>query len=175
MDEPRPAAAPQQATPNPARRLRLFLRDHRVLDANVHVAQGQYLATYLASRNRYVNLTAIDWMGTGERIPHMALKVNQILWASSQDGELPLTNALAAAAARRVELELEGGYVLGAGLLLMQHQRLSDYLQSSPSFVPLRDSTLLPRGRTLGDVVVNQESIQVVREIKKQAPDEPVR
>ncbi|MEJ2185352.1 MAG: hypothetical protein P8Z36_05380, partial [Gemmatimonadota bacterium] len=65
----------------------------------MHVAQGQYLATYLASRNRYVNLTAIDWMGTGERIPHMALKVNQILWASSQDGELPLTNALAAAAA----------------------------------------------------------------------------
>ncbi|HKJ92003.1 MAG TPA: hypothetical protein VJ957_02490 [Longimicrobiales bacterium] len=174
MDEPRTAGAPQQTTRNPARRLRLFLRDHRVLDANVHVAQGQYLATYLASRNRYVNLTSVDWMGTGEHVPHMALKVSQILWGSSEDGELPLTNALAAAAARRVELELEGGYLLGAGLLLMEHQRLSDYLQSAPAFVPLRDSALLPRGRSLGDVVVNQDAIQVVREVSPEESDMPV-
>ncbi|MEJ2678242.1 MAG: hypothetical protein P8174_04095 [Gemmatimonadota bacterium] len=73
-----------------------------------------------------------------------------------------------------MELELEGGYVLGAGLLLMEHQRLSDYLQSAPPFVPLRDTTLLPRGRSLGDIVVNQESIQVVREIRNMTPDGPV-
>ncbi len=165
-------AAPGRAPKNPARRLRLFLRDHRVMDANVHVPQGQFLATYLASRTRYVNLTSVDWMGTGEHVTHMALKVDQILWASSEDGELPLTNALAAAAARRVELELEGGYLLGAGLLLMEHQRLSDYLQSAPAFVPLRDSALLPRGRHLGDIVVNQDTIQVVREVAEDAPTE---
>ena len=150
---------------NPPRRLRLFLRDHRVLDANARVPQGQFLATYLASRTRYVNLTGVDWMGTGEKVPHMALKVDKILWATSQDGELPLTNALATVAARRVEVEIEGGYFLSAGLLLVQNQRLSDYLQSAPPFVPLRKAELRPRGKELGDIVVNQDAIQVVREL----------
>ncbi|HUG39097.1 MAG TPA: hypothetical protein VMM12_01365 [Longimicrobiales bacterium] len=151
---------------NPPRRLRLFLRDHRVLDASARVPRGQFLSTYLASRTRYVNLTAVDWVGTGEKIVHMALKVDKILWAASEDGELPLTNALAAASARRVEVELEGGYLLSAGLLLVQNQRLSDYLQSAPAFVPLRDAELRPRGKGLGDIVVNQDAVQVVREIR---------
>lgn len=156
--------APASAGANPARRLRIFLRDHRVLDANVRVAGGQFLARYLASRNRYVNLTSVRWLGTEEQTPHMALKVNHILWAASQDGDLALTGVLATASTRRVEVELEGGYLLGAGLLLTDSQRLSDYLQSAPAFIPLRDARLLPRGRSLGDIVVNQEALQVVRE-----------
>lgn len=157
---------------NPPRRLRLFLRDHRVLDASARVPQGQFLSTYLASRTRYVNLTSVDWMGTGEKVPHMALKVDKVLWAASQDGELPLTGAIASMAARRVEVELEGGYLLSAGLLLVQNQRLSDYLQSAPAFVPLRNAELRPRGKSLGDIVVNQEAIQVVRELGRASEGE---
>lgn len=154
-----------QTDRNPPRRLRIFLRDHRVLDANARVPQGQYLSTYLASRTRYVNLTGVDWMGTGEKVGHMALKVDKILWAASEDGELPLTSARASLATRRVEVELEGGYLVAAGLLLVENQRLSDYLQSAPAFVPLRRAELQPRGKGLGDVVVNQDAIQVVREL----------
>lgn len=150
---------------NPPRRLRLFLRDHRVLDANARVPRGQFLATYLASRTRYVNLTGVDWLGTGEKVPHMALKVDKILWAASEDGELGLTGARASGSARRVEVELEGGYLLSAGLLLVANQRLSDYLQSAPAFVPLQYAELRPRGKKLGDVVVNQDAVQVVREV----------
>lgn len=149
----------------PPSRLRLFLRDHRVLDASARVPRGQYLSTYLASRNRYVNLTGVEWVGTGERLGHMALKVDKVLWAASEDGELPLTGAVSAATARRIEVELEGGYLLSAGLLLVANQRLSDYLQSAPPFIPLRDAELRPRGKRLGDVVVNQDAIQVVREV----------
>lgn len=155
---------------NPPRRLRFFLRDHRVLDANARVPQGQYLATYLASRTRYVNLTAVDWLGTGSEVPHMALKVDHVLWASSEDGELPLTSALAAASARRVQVELEGGYLISAGLLLVENQRLSDYLQSAPPFVPLRDAELRPRRKPLGDIAVNHDAIQVVREMRNGNP-----
>jgi hypothetical protein len=145
-------------------RLRLFLRDHRVLDADVRIPQGQTLATYLASRNRYVNLTGVDWVGTGSTVQHMALKVTTILWASSHVGDLLLTTALGSGPARRVRLELTGGYLLSAGLLLVRNQRLSDYLQAAPAFVPLRDAELLPRHTSLGDIVVNQEAIQAVRE-----------
>lgn len=161
-----------QTDTNPPRRLRVFLRDHRVLDASARVPMGQFLSTYLASRTRYVNLTAVDWMGTGEKIAHMALKVDKILWAASEDGGLPLTSATAAAASRRVEVELEGGYMLSAGLLLVPNQRLSDYLQSAPPFVPLRNAVLRPRGKALGDIVVNQEAIQVVRELGRASEGE---
>jgi hypothetical protein len=147
------------------RRLRLFLRDHRVLDADARVPQGQTLATYLASRNRYVNLTGVDWLGTRSTVPHMALKVSTILWAASQDGDLPLTAAITSAAARRVDVEIEGGYLLSAGLLLVETQRLTEYLQSAPAFIPLRDAQLRPRRKALGDVVVNQDAIQAVREV----------
>lgn len=166
--EPRSATVKQSDT-NPPRRLRIFLRDHRVLDASTRVPQGQYLSTYLASRTRYVNLLRAEWVGIGEQVGHMALKVDKILWAASEDGALPLTSPMAAPSARRVEVELEGGYLMSAGLLLVQNQRLSDYLQSAPAFVPLRDADLRPRGKHLGDVVVNQDAIQVVREIDDDA------
>lgn len=150
---------------NPARRLRIFLHDHRVLDASARVPPGQYLSTYLASRNRYVNLTHAEWVGMGEEVSHMALKVDKILWASSEDGDLELSSARASTHARRVEIELEGGYLVSAGLLLVDNQRLSDYLQTAPRFVPLQNAELRPRGKSLGDVVVNQTAIQVVREL----------
>lgn len=165
-----------QTESNPPRRLRLFLRDHRVLDASTRVPRGQHLATYLASRgNRYVNLTTGEWVGTGSSVPHVALKVDRILWAASGDGELPLTRPLSGVTPRRVEIELEGGYVLAAGLPLVENQRLSDYLQSAPSFIPLREAELLPRGKELGDIAINQDSIQLVREVRESParPEEP--
>jgi hypothetical protein len=147
------------------RRLRLFLRDHRILDGHARVPAGQSLATYLAHRSRYVNLTSVDWLGTGERIPHMALKVDGVLWAAAPAGELPLTGGMGPGMTRPVEVELEGGYLLAGGLLIMENQRLSDYLHSAPPFIPLRDAHLRPRGKALGDIVVNQGAIQVVREV----------
>jgi hypothetical protein len=51
-------------------------------------------------------------------------------------------------------------------LLLGESQRLSDYLQSGPAFIPLRDAKLRPRGKSLGDIVVNQHAILVVREVR---------
>jgi hypothetical protein len=152
---------------SPPRRIRLFLRDHRVLDADARVPQGQTLATYLASRNRYVNLTGVAWLGTGSTVPHMALKVGTILWAASQTGDLPLSPGLSTAP-RRVDVEIEGGYFLTAGLLLVQTQGLTDYLQSAPAFIPLRDAELRPRRKPLGDIVVNQEAIQAVREVAEE-------
>lgn len=151
---------------NPPRRIRLFLRDHRILDADARVPRGQFLSGYLASRARYVNLTSGCWLGTGEEVAHLALKVDNILWAASPDGELPLTGPQATASPRRVEVELEGGYMIAAGLLLVDDQRLTDYLHSAPGFVPLHDAELRPRGKELGDVVVNQHAVQLVRELE---------
>jgi hypothetical protein len=136
-----------------------------VLAADTRVAQGQDLFTYLSSRTRYINLTDAEWMGTRERVEFLALKVDRILWAASEDGELELTRARAVHADTRVELELEGGYLIAAKLLLIQDQRVSDYLRSAPPFIPLCDAQLRPRGKRLGNVVVNQDGIQIVTEL----------
>ena len=147
------------------RRVQLFLRDHRVLDATAAVPDGEDLATFLASRNRYLNLTDVEWVGTGDRVPHMALKIGTVLWASTEDGSLPLTGPPPADEVRRVEVELEGGYLIAAELQVAEGQRLTDYLHAASAFVPLREAELRPRQKQLGDVVVNQASVQVVREI----------
>jgi hypothetical protein len=153
-----------QGDASPFRRLRLFLRDHRILDANTRIPQGQSLATYLASRTRYVNITDVDWVGTGETFAHMALKVDAILWASSRHDDVELSTAIGSLGARQVDIEMEGGYLVSADLLLVNNQRLSDYLQSAPGFIPLRGAELRPRGTALGDIVLNQTAIQLVRE-----------
>jgi hypothetical protein len=158
----------------PICRLRIILRDHRVLDADARIPEGQFVASYLAIRKRYVNLTDIDWIGVGEHVPHLALKVDTILWCGSLDGGLPLISPLATADAREIEIELEGGYLLHAGLLLTPGQRLSDYLQSAPPFVPLKSARLVPRGRDLGDIAVNHEAIHFVREVDRSAVEPEV-
>ncbi len=152
----------------PVRRLRLVLRDHRVLEADARVPAGQSLAAFLGSRTRYVYLTGVDWLGTGEQMPHVALKIDTILWAFDEDEEAP---AVGSATARPVDVEVEGGYLLGAGLALTEGQRLSEFLQSAPAFIPLRGAELRPRGKTLGDIVVNHHVIQVVRERSAGDPD----
>jgi hypothetical protein len=149
---------------SPVRRLRFFLRDHRILDTNARIPHGQSLATYLASRTRYVNVTDVEWVGTGETISHVALKVEAILWASARDRDVELSLGIAAVDARQVDIELAGGYLVSADLPLVDNQRLSDYLQSAPGFIPLRAARLRPRGTELGDVVLNQGAIQLVRE-----------
>ena len=146
------------------RRLRVFLRDHRILDAGVRVRRGQSLSDYLAGRTRYLELSDIDWVGMAEQTLHLTLKVDTILWASSDDESLPLA-AASAGESRRVEMELESGYLVRARLPLSRDQRVVDYLHGAPAFVPLWDARLMPRGKPLGDVVVNQHAIQNVRDL----------
>lgn len=153
------------AEQSPPRRLHLVLRDHRALEAHAQVPPGQPLAAYLASRVRYVHLTDVDWLGTGEHVPRMALKVASILWAFARGGDPALTGAAERAVTRLVDVEVEGGYLLAASLVLTKDQRLSDFLQSAPQFIPLRAAALRPRGKVLGDIVVNQDAMQVVREV----------
>ena len=159
----------------PARRLRIFLRDFRMLEATVGLAEGQALASYFANRKSYVSLRAAHWTGTGDDVKHAVLKVEQVLWAASLDRDIPLTNASAAGTGRAVEMQLDGGLLLRGTLMIGDQQRLSDYLEIASPFVPVMDAQLLRSGRPpkkvnveLGGVVLNQEAIQAVWEIDAQ-------
>lgn len=162
----------------PLRRLRIFLRDFRMVEAQVSWAEGQSLATYFANRKQYVNLRGAHWASTQEDAEHVALKVDQVLWVAAPDGNITLTSASMAPTERTVEIQLDGGLLLRAGLLIAAKQRLSDYLESTQQFIPMSNAQLLRSGRppkkvnvTLGDIVLNQQAIQAVWELAATAAE----
>jgi hypothetical protein len=153
------------------RRLRLFLRDFRMLDARVSLAEKQALTSYFGSRKSYVNVLNARWANTDESFDHAVLRVDQVLWASAPDGDVPLVaSSLPSSAAKEVEVSAEGGLLVYGGLALGDHQRLSDYLESAGAFIPIHNAKLLRSGRpprevnvALGDIVLNQTAMQAMR------------
>jgi len=157
---------------SPMRKLRLFLRDFRMLEAQINLAEGQSLRSYLANRKSYVNVRGARWASTGTEVEHAVLKVEQVLWVASPDGDIPLVNTSQPQQPRMVEMQLDGGLLIQAGLNMGERQRLSDYLESAGHFIPIHDARLLQSGRppkkvnvTLGDIVLNQDAIQAVWEV----------
>ena len=166
--------SPEQAK-TPIRRLRLFLRDFRMIEASAGLADGQALTSWLSNRKSYVNLRGAHWASTNDSVQHAVLKVQQVLWAAAVDNDIPLTSASSTVAPRTVEIQLEGGLLVRGGLAVSDKQRLSDYLESQAQFIPVRGAVLLRSGRppkevnvTLGDVVLNQEAVQAIWEVDAQ-------
>lgn len=150
----------------------MFLRDFRMIEAFVSVAEGQSLSSYFAHRRTYVNLRAAQWSDASVDRTHAVLRIDQILWATEPDGAMPLVTASAAGRRRTVEIQLEGGLLVRGALPMGEQQRLSDFLESTSNFVALQDTLLLRSGRppkqtnvVLGNVVVNQAAIQAVWEV----------
>jgi hypothetical protein len=158
--------------PKPTKRLRIFLRDFRLVEAAVHLVDGQALTSCFGSRRNYMNLRGARWAGTTEQVEHAVLRLGQVLWASAPDGDIPLTSASLATPGRDIEAQLDGGLLVRGRFLMSEHQRMSDYLETSGQFVPLLGAQLLRSGRppktvnvTLGDIVLNQEAVQAVWEM----------
>ena len=169
----------------PTRRLRLFLRDFRMVEAQISLAEGQALMQYFASRKQYVNMRGARWASTNDNIRFAVLRVDQILWAAAMDNDIPLLGGTISTEPREVEIQLDGGLLVRAGLIIGGGQRLSDYLESQPQFLPVRNAQLLRSGRppkevnvALGDIVLNQTAVQAVWEVGTQsaagAEDVPV-
>ena len=174
---------PLEPTRAPARKLRLFLRDFRMIEANVSLAEGQSLTSWLTNRRSYVNLRDAQWAGSSDRVHHASLRVQQVLWAASVDHDIALNAASNPPAPRQVEIQLEGGLLIRAGLSIGERQRLSDFMESQGQFLPVRGGLLLRSGRppkevnvVLGDIALNQEAIQAVweLEVQIQGEDEPI-
>lgn len=159
----------------PTRRLRIFLRDFRMVEATVNLAEGQALASYFSNRRAYVNLREAHWAATGDNVAHAALRVTHVLWAAAPEGDIPLTNASVMNRGRLVEVQLDGGLLLRGGLVLSDQQRVSDYVETAGQFLPVLQAQLLRSGRppkkvnvNLGDIVVNQDLIQALWEVAAQ-------
>ena len=167
---------------SPARtesRIRFFLRDFRVLEGHVGLGVGSSLIALLVSRKGYVSLTNAQWSGMPDALPHLVLRVDQVLWASAPAGDVPLVNAHLAENAL-TDLQVEGGILLRGGLPLAPRQRLGDYLEFAGPFIPLQHAVMLrsrqtgkPMEAALGDVAVSQSVIEAAWEsVAPAAPDD---
>jgi len=147
------------------RRVRLVLRDQRVVDGQVHLPDGLDLATFLGSRDGgWVNLTDVCWQATGEHTPHVVLKVGLVLWAGAMDGDTPLGPRYESDSPRDVEIMLENRITLRAELPVPTH-RLTDVLEAYGRFIPLWGARMAGGEIAFGDVVVNRDAIHLVQDI----------
>jgi hypothetical protein len=152
-------------------RLRILLRDFRMVEAYIGLAEKQSLTSFFTSRKSYLNLREAKWASASRVVDHMVLRVDQVLWAASIDDDVPLMNASLHAEPRAVEFHAEGGLLIRGGVALGGQQRLSDYLESVGSFIPVHGALLLRSGRpprevnvTLGGIVLNASGVQAVSE-----------
>src|SRR5262245_51091984 len=103
---------------NGARFVQLCLRDQALVEGTVTAADSTYLPGCLGNRNGWVNLTSVHFLNTGERLQHIAVQTNRVLWACSPNGDLELMLIPPQAASRGVEIQLEGGAVVRGHLSL---------------------------------------------------------
>ncbi len=150
------------------RRVRVRLVGGRVLEGDLHLAEGQSLVGTMALRRYFLNLTRVSWVpddGPAAAVPHLAIRVNQIVWLLAPDGDVPLTSGIQPTTPpRSVELHLVGGVRLDVSLHLATEQRMSDYFDSNAGFVPLRDVRIAGSDEVYSGLALNHEAILAIRE-----------
>jgi hypothetical protein len=154
-----------------SRLVRIFLRDHRVLEGQIFLPDIHALAVNLGNRG-WINVTEVRWLSNGETRPHLVLAADRILWTTLK-GEVPPSSGQARVQTqRRVEITSEAGVILRGNLGLAPQQRMSDYLTTASQFITLRQGRLIPQGHALGEIVVNQRAILSMREVTPEEIEE---
>jgi hypothetical protein len=114
------------------KQIRLVLRHGRTVEGNIHVTEGQSLTISLAARRFLVNLTEVHWRDAADEIEHIAIRVDQILWAAPIHSSIAVTHGLPPVDhARRAELGFDDGTVIEVALYIAQEQRLTDYIDTA--------------------------------------------
>ena len=148
------------------RRVRLALAHGRAIEGNIHATEAQSLTVFMATRRYYASLTEAHWVGDPEdEVPHMAVRVDQILWAQPLDRGLAVSMAQQATMKpRRAEITMKDGTTLRGSMFIADEQRMTDYVDSAFGFLPLREAVVLPEGEPLGDVALNADILLAIRE-----------
>lgn len=151
------------------RPVRVLLRGNRSLEGHVHISEGQSLVGFLGMKKYFLNLTSVRWLdgrGGEGALPHLSIRISQIVWVEPADGDLPLSTGISpTGGAREVELQLIGDVTLHVTLGIADEMRMSDYFDSNPAFIPLRAARLGEGREPVERLAVNHEAILTIREL----------
>ena len=150
------------------RLVRFVMLGGRIVEGNIHVSEGQSLAVFLTTRRYLTSLTEARWIGPGTQVlPHLAIRTDKIMYATSLDDGLPVsTNAPPTLSPRWAEFTLEDDSVMHVGLHIAEEQRMTDYFDSAPPFLPVVQASIVGQDRLLGPISVNTQKLTAVREIE---------
>jgi hypothetical protein len=155
------------------RAVRVRLRKDRALTGQIHISDGPSLTAFLSGKLFFLNLTDVLWEGSTEdhRLPHLSVRLDEILWVEPLEGTLHLTSAaLPSEEARDVELHVDGDLKLHVQLNVTRETRMSDYLDANPGFLPLWSVRIVGGGERLDRVALNHRAIEVIRELEETDP-----
>jgi hypothetical protein len=152
--------------PAQSRRLQLVMRDGTVIEGQVQLGEDLSLVLFLNSRRGgWLNLTRAQRAKGDEYPGHMILQTDHVVIAAAPDRNVQVTAAASPGVVERgVEIALVGGTMLSGYLHAAMQQRLSDVVAASGRFVGLTKATLLPDGRTLGDIALHSGAIEFARD-----------
>lgn len=152
------------------RAVRVRLPGGRSLQGQIHVAEGQSLSAFLGARRHFLNLTEVrrDDAPDGPVLPHLSVRLRQIMWVEPLDPALHLSSAtILAGESRRIELQLEGGHLLHVQLNVARETRMSDYLDANAWFIPLWSVLFVEEGIMVERVALNHSAILTIRELEE--------
>ena len=149
--------------------IRVRVAGGRTVEGKLHVAPGESLMDAIRLRGHFLNLTNARWIGpddnAGKPLTHVAIRLQHVVWLTPVSEALPLTNKeVLPTESRMVQLELMGGQRLTVSVRISVEQRVSDYFESNPGFVPLHRVRDERSGGTLEGVALNGDAILAIRE-----------
>lgn len=156
------------------KRVQLLVGQGRTIEGEVHVPDGQALVGFLGTRKHFLNLTSVSGMpGSAEdqSIPHLAVRVDQVVWIRPLDSDLALSTVVGPnARPRGVRLILVGGRGLSVKMRISSEQRLTDFFDSNTGFIPLYDALLDGEEMTMPELAVNHRAIMALQELTDTDP-----
>lgn len=156
--------------------VRVRLRNDRTLSGRIHMAEGQSLATLLGTKLYFLNLTDVQWAGPAqaEPLPHVSIRLEQIIWVEPLDSSLALTSAaLPSEEIRNIELQVGGAEGWGrihVQMNVARETRMTDYLDANPGFIPLWAVRVVDSDETIERVALNHSAIGAIRELDETDP-----
>lgn len=150
--------------------VRVRLRNGRTLDGHIHMTEGQALSTFLSTKVSFLNLTnATSPSDLSERVPHLSVRLAEIVWVQPLDPALQLSSATQPSVeARDVELHaLSAGATirLRVRMNVARETRMSDYLDANTGFIPLWSVQIEESATPLDRVALNHGAITMIREL----------
>ena len=156
------------------RKVQLLVGDRRSIGGDIHIPAGQDLIGFLRARRHFLNITDVSGMtgvGGPEVFPHMAVRVDEVVWIRPVDSDLALTTMVGPnARPREVRFLLVGGRELTVKMRISAEQRLTDYFDSNTGFIPLYDAMLDGAGQAVPELALNHKAILAIQELTDTDP-----
>jgi hypothetical protein len=151
------------------------MRDGTMVEGNIMLGEDQALVPYLnGRRGGWMNVTRAHRPKLNEPPGHVIIQSEHIILATAPDGDVQIATAPPSGVEERnVEIVLLGGKVVRGFVSAAAQQRLSDYIGAQTGkFMWLQRATLAADGRALGDLALHMGAIEILKDLRANAPIE---